>query len=68
MFLHLFIQLHDETSQITVIFTVKSDRITHNSNMPFDFLIQHILTSIHQPLFSVKHPVYSSDITVQIHL
>ena len=45
----LFIQLHDVISQITVTFTVKSDRITHNSNSSFDFLISSTYTYLSPP-------------------
>ena len=47
--LYLVIQLHDAISQITVIFTVKSDRITHNSKSPFDFLISSTYTYLNPP-------------------
>jgi hypothetical protein len=47
--LYLFIKLHDVMSQIREIFVDKSDRITLNSNSPFDILISSTYTYLNPP-------------------
>lgn len=47
--LYLFIQLYGVISQVTVIFTVKCGRITHNLNSPFNFLINSTHTYLNPP-------------------